>query len=74
MKTTIKAKAGDFKFATWSESKDYIFKYKKYNLRCEILDEKMKLFSYDYILLLEGKKTDIDAYISFLRITGFSIK
>lgn len=74
MKTTIRAKAGEFKFATWAKSKEYIFKYKNYNLKCEILDEEMKLFSYDYILLLDGEKSDIDAYLSFLRIKGFSIK
>lgn len=74
MKTTIKAKASEFKFATWAESRSYISKYKKYNIRCKILDEEMKFFSYDYILFLDGEKNNIDAYLSFLRIKVFSIK
>lgn len=74
MKTTIRAKAGDLKFATTIESEEYISKYKKFDLKCKILDEEFKLFSYDYILLLKGKKNDIDAYISFLQKKGFSIK
>ena len=74
MKKTIRAKAGDFKFTTQLEIEECISKYKKYNLRCKILDEEMKLFSYIYILLLDGEKNDINEYLSFLRKKGFSIK
>ena len=73
MKKTIRAKAGDFKFGPLKRE-EYIFMYEKFDLRCEIIDAKFNFLSHDYILLLDGKKDDIDAYISFLQIKGFSIK
>lgn len=74
MKVNVKVKAGEFRFATLVQVEDYISKHKKYNVKCKILDRESRIFSNIYNLLLEGTKEDIESFLGFLRMKGFSIK
>lgn len=73
MKIHVKAKASDFKFATWTEADDCIEKHKKYGVKCE-MQRNWGFLSNTYDLCMEGTEENLNDFLSFLRMKGFKIK
>lgn len=55
-------------------SDDYISDYKKFNIKCKILDKDFSILNDKYELCLEGSKEDIESFMSYLRMKGFKFK
>lgn len=73
MKIHVKAKASEFKFATWREADNCIEKYKEYEVKCNI-HSVWEFLSYTYELCIEGNEENLNDFLSFLRMKGFKIK
>lgn len=71
MKVYVKLKVSYYKL-TWPSS-DYIDKYEKYNLECEIKKEDLGIVFDKYELKLKGNKDDIELYLGYLQRKGFKI-
>lgn len=73
MKIHIIAKVGDFNFTKF-EADECIEKAGNYDVKCNIMDETMAIFSTKYKLMLEGDKKDIEDFLNYLKMMGFKIK
>lgn len=69
----VKAKASEFKFATWMEADDCIKKHKKYKVKCDSR-RVLGLLNNTYELCLEGAEDNLNTFLGFLRMKGFKIK
>lgn len=73
MKVHIKAKANEFKFATWSQAEECIEKHNEYGVKCKT-QFNMWLLNNTYELCIEGTEENINDFLSFLKMKGFKIK
>lgn len=73
MKIHVKAKASEFKFATWREADNCIEKHKEYEVKCDVRRD-LGLLNNTYELCLEGTEENLNNFLSFLRMKGFKIK
>lgn len=74
MKLNVKAKANEFKFATWRHAEECIEKHKKYGVKCKTLRFSVGLLNNTYELCIEGSEENINSFLSFLNMKGFKIK
>lgn len=72
MKYLASVSASEFS-TTWP-SRNYIDDYKKYNLKCKVVESNIGLFKDKYLLELDGSTENIQMFLAYLRHEGFKIK
>lgn len=69
----VKAKANEFKFATWRHAEECIEKHKEYGIKCNT-EFNMGFFNNTYHLCITGTEENISNFLSYLKMKGFKIK